>query len=757
MKKFITILILILLFAPIYVIATSPPVTIYLHASLSNEGGPLEGEKKVTVRLFSGEEKKEWVEIHKEVDFVNGNCYLNLGAINPFSAELLDISTPNFRLVIEGEEVIVPINSVPYALRAQTVERFPLDLNVNNVNIAKKMTIGGKKFKAELDIKGKMTVEQELTVSDNLLVMSRIGIGTITPQTTLDVIGTINATVFTGDGSYLTSILATSVTNDAIISSKIKDGTIINADLATGNFSNITGVGLLSNLDIIGGLEVATINVNDSLLFIDTERKVGIGTTKPMALLDVAGTINARAYIGDGSYLSNIVASIVADDSITSEKIEDESITSRDILDYTITSAKIAAGTIMNMNLTLGAFPNIIGLGTLSYLNVEGNIKLGEGGIIFPDGSTMLSAGASSVGAVSTSSDAYIIADQNADNSGAIYFKIGNENKMRILNDGKVGILKESPEYALDVGGTVNATAFIGDGSQLTNIMPTTVGDDSIITSKILDGAILNEDISASASISFSKLNIVKTDIVGLNIPTEDTRLSQSEVASFSIAEGFIKTVTDSDVDASANIAFSKLNIQKADIENLGIALQTTVNADLLRQRAISTTAPDSGEIYKYIGSEWLPTRDIYLTEAEVDAYVADNGYINGNNNLSSLTNLTDARSNLGLGSLAILGAIGTDEITDGEIIDDDIAANALIAFSKLKIIKADIVGLAIPAEVSLNAELIRQRVISTTAPGTSEIYKYSGTEWVPTRDIYLSEAEVDAHVSNNGVKPRYV
>ena len=57
--------------------------------------------------------------------------------------------------------------------------------------------------------------------------------------------------------------------------------------------------------------------------------------------------------------------------------------------------------------------------------------------------------------------------------------KINNENLMKLdFVNMRVGINNLSPEYTLDVGGTVNATTFVGDGSQLTNIQ---VSDDRLV------------------------------------------------------------------------------------------------------------------------------------------------------------------------------------------------------------------------------------------------------------------------------------
>lgn len=51
---------------------------------------------------------------------------------------------------------------------------------------------------------------------------------------------------------------------------------------------------------------------------------------------------------------------------------------------------------------------------------------------------------------------------------------------------------------------------------------------------------------------------------------------------------------------------------------------------------------------------------------------------------LSGVTNAATARTNLGLGGLAVLSAVGSSEITNGAIVNDDVNASAAIALSKL-------------------------------------------------------------------------
>ena len=68
-----------------------------------------------------------------------------------------------------------------------------------------------------------------------------------------------------------------------------------------------------------------------------------------------------------------------------------------------------------------------------------------------------------------------------------------------IYNDGiNVGIRNQFPAHALDVGGTVNANYFIGDGSGLTNISVSefNILDNSITSTKIVDESVTSNKLS---------------------------------------------------------------------------------------------------------------------------------------------------------------------------------------------------------------------------------------------------------------------
>jgi hypothetical protein len=211
------------------------------------------------------------------------------------------------------------------------------------------------------------------------------------------------------------------------------------------------------------------------------------------------------------------------------------------------------------------------------------------------------------------------------------------------------GITLSGNEFALassfsvsniTANGTVTANQFVGSGALLTGIDVSAIDGlgelaeldevdqnhlaaDAVISASIANGTIVNADVSATAAIAFSKLNITKNDIVGLGIPGEDwdttyqagTGLNLNEttfsisssvvtnnyngtvtanafvgdgsgltgvsaesipndvVTSSKIADG---SIVDDDIASDAAIAFSKLNITKSDIEGLGIPGEDT-------------------------------------------------------------------------------------------------------------------------------------------------------------------------------------
>ena len=143
--------------------------------------------------------------------------------------------------------------------------------------------------------------------------------------------------------------------------------------------------------------------------------RVGIGLPDPAHTLDVAGTINATTYYGDGSHLTGLTRS---PDS-----------------DWNIDGDDMVAGVTGNIG---------IGVSSPSHkLDVDGTVNATT---FYGDGSNL-------TGITSASDDDWAIDD------GDVYHLEGN-----------VGIGTSNPTYSLHVVGSVHATDYYGDGSHLTGI-----------------------------------------------------------------------------------------------------------------------------------------------------------------------------------------------------------------------------------------------------------------------------------------------
>jgi hypothetical protein len=119
-------------------------------------------------------------------------------------------------------------------------------------------------------------------------------------------------------------------------------------------------------------------------------------------------------------------------------------------------------------------------------------------------------------------------------------FTVGNGSSSSDTNNA-FQIIKNG-DATLD--GTLTATAFVGDGSGLTGITAsTTVDDESITSTKILNGTIENQDISDSADIEMAKiLNLEPkiSDLVAKDLSIEttlNTNASETQVAISNLSE----------------------------------------------------------------------------------------------------------------------------------------------------------------------------------------------------------------------------
>jgi hypothetical protein len=163
-----------------------------------------------------------------------------------------------------------------------------------------------------------------------------VGIGTNSPNTRLQVVGTVSATAFSGSGSSLTGLTATNLTGTVPDGSLSANVALLNAgNTYTGlNVYNnlIKVVGPVSNNGYFGFLEEDSSDTGDfwiltkwdnvgnkrfsvydgdgvtPIVLQESGGNVGIGTNSPNTRLQVVGTVSATAFSGSGSGLTGLTA-----------------------------------------------------------------------------------------------------------------------------------------------------------------------------------------------------------------------------------------------------------------------------------------------------------------------------------------------------------------------------------------------------------------------------------------------------------------
>jgi hypothetical protein len=301
------------------------------------------------------------------------------------------------------------------------------------------------------------------------------------------------------------------------------------------------------------------LNLIASIVFFTTS--ILYGQVYDTATVNFTTTVVAPQFVGGGAGVTGVVASGIDDNTVDSDTIIDGSIINIDINGNAgISYSKLnLTGSIVNADVS--------GTASIAYskLNLSNSILNNDVG-----------SGAGIVYSKLNLSNSVMNSDVSANASIAF-------SKLNIVKDDIVGlgIPAQDTTYTAGTSLTLSEGAFSVTALGITDAQLAT---DSVTSAKILNGAIINEDINASASIAYSKLSL-SNSILNADINTGAGIVYSKLSLANSITNG----------DLAGSIASSKL--VGTDIATVGTITAGTWNANVIGDSYINDALTISGGV----------------------------------------------------------------------------------------------------------------------------------------------------------------
>ncbi|MBT5855322.1 hypothetical protein HOH87_01645 [bacterium] len=381
--------------------AETTPLVVSIQARLSHpDTGLYDGAINVTFGFFPSDlDEPLWTETHQNVIFSRGDFLVDLGEVENNLIDPVIFNSPGIRLGIlifgEDEPTFLDLKSTPYSIQSHTSE----------------VTYG--------------LVDKDLFTIDRL--RERIGIGTRSPQTKLDVVGTVNATALVGDGSGLVNL--------NVASAQLVWGR--NGDDVFYSSGNI-GIGVLNpaaSLDVKGNL------------FVDGD-------------VTVNGTIVATLLKGDGSGITSINATNVITGTLPAGRLTGPytGVTGVGIVDTGAWEATPITDPFILNNLTMDG-GSIIGTNNVSgFLRTIAPLIIGvstQNMSLFSDTWSIDESGIGVFKAIKSTELQLTGNRLEAISNNGIKFVASNNVGIFLEDGGRVAIGHTSPQNTLDVDGGI--------------------------------------------------------------------------------------------------------------------------------------------------------------------------------------------------------------------------------------------------------------------------------------------------------------
>jgi|GEM_PF-1358539 hypothetical protein len=685
-----------------------------------------------------------YIQVFPSIEINEG--YFSL-AIGPALPDLINHSW--LELTVQGSTLSPrrQLPALPFAIQAANAQDSQTLQGASPTEIRNSLLseLGASVSTGQIEL-GVTTLEAQNIGAVNLAVQS--GSVDFLQVSTLDAntlnAGVVDANRFIGDGSSLTNVWHTSdeISAPYIEAATFSDGSgvwtrgeisvdqiyamTVTADFFMGDGSLLTGIGSGGFLQAGNSsveIDTTTTNVPEHIqvtvdsvetLYISSTG-LGVGVSFPSAALEVAGTVAADFFVGDGSNLTGIL--------VSGENISAPEVFATTLSDgiAVLNSGNLYVGDVeATGTVTASAF---VGNGS----NLTGILVSGESisapevyATTLSDGIALLNSGNLYVGDVeatgTVTASAFV-----GDGSKLTGILVSGENISApeffgtTLSDG-IAVLNSGNLYVGDVeaSGTVTASAFVGDGSNLTGIL---VSGENISAPEV-SGTTLSDGLAVLSGGNFYVGDVEATGTVTASAFVGDgTGLSGVLLSGANISASEISGTTLSDGLA----VLSGGNFYVGDVEATGTVTASAFVGDgsgisgiLLSGANIS--APEISGTTLSDGLAVLSGGNFYVGDVEATGTVTASAFVGDGTGLSGIllsganisaseisgTTLSDGLSVLSGGSLYVGDVEATGTVTASAFVGD---ASGLSNFPT-------------PSAISSGSTTIE---IDTTTQGTQE------------------------------------
>lgn len=469
--------------------------------------------------------------------------------------------------------------------------------------------------------------------------------GTITAnKVTLTSYATAN--VYYGDGSLLTDLVGVTIDDDtiqthhlldsAVLSSKIKTGTLTNGNFANDadiNASKVSGLGTLALLDVLSGGVIEDNSISNSHI----SSSAAISMTK----FDGFGLLASKNYV---------------------------------------TSSSITDGTIQDIDLEEGSYDSITLLSNLSNAHVSGvaSVNILHATAIYSNGTPLGNLVTSNtlsindipgLGALALLNDitaahivpGSIINEDISESAGISLTKFNGFGKLATQNIITSTLITDFTilDEDISLSAQLNPAKFDGLGVLSTH--------NSISSDLISDDTITNDDFEPGTYSSITHLDSLTSVSVNGRI-TANMIIATDITADYFYGDG--SGLTGIETGSLGDEAITTEKLANNSVTAIKIATESITNAHISNSAAISPS--------KFIGLGILATRNI-ITSSLID----DNTITSDDVSRNAITDSELADD--AVDTTAIIDdAVTTEKVLNGTILDEDISIAAAIPYTKL-------------------------------------------------------------------------